>query len=209
MMIRLLASILLLAAWPANAEPPLTSGELNCDSVTGSDGCRLAWNMTATPRAYYQLQRYSVRQRGWKNRGGPDREAYATRTGKAHGGSLYRVLACDDKHAHRNCVSSTVHWVLAMPSAADIPESVPQMSGQAMTISREADLLTQLDQYNVYLLVQLLEQIDDLASMPAMTRPLISSDSAVIDDSLTGDEQIYGSVYHNYEAMRALARESG
>ena len=124
MMIRLLASILLLAAWPANAEPPLTSGELNCDSVTGSDGCRLAWNMTATPRAYYQLQSYSVRQRGWKNLGGPDGEAYATRTGKARGGSLYRVLACDDQHARRNCVSSTVHWVLAMPSAADIPESV-------------------------------------------------------------------------------------
>ncbi len=207
MMIRLLAPILLFAAWPAIAEPPLNSGEIDCDRSAASDGCRLAWNMTATPRESYQLQSYSIRQRGWKNVGGPSREAYATRQAGAPGGTLYRVLACDDRPAGKHCVGSTVHWVLAKPKPKDIPESMPQQSGQAMTISKGADELTQLDQYNVYLLVQLLEQIDDLASMPAMTRPLVSSDSTVIDESLTDDDQIYGSIYHNYEAMRALAKE--
>ena len=203
----LLAWTLILAASTADAEPPLNPGELACDSSRG--GCRLAWNMTGAAHGNYQLQTYSVKNGGWKNVGKAGMESYTTLEKKVRGGRLYRVLACDDSRAGANCTSSTVHWVLDKPSTVEIPEQVFDKAGTPMLISKDEDRLSQLDQHNVYLLVRLLEQIDDLAAMPPMTRPRLAGESMVIDETLTDDDQIYGSIYHNYEAQRALVKEQG
>jgi len=205
-MTRIVILTSLLLALTASAEPPTSSGELKCDRAAKSSECRLTWNMTDTARAYYQLQTYSTKHDGWKKVGKPRTNGYTTLNRTVRGGRLYRVVACDDKAVSENCASSTVHWVLAKPPTDRIPDTVIDKSGTAMTVSKDEDRWSQLDQYNVYLLVQLVEQIDDLASMPAMTRPGIATDSPVVDESLTNDEQIYGSIYHNYEAMRMQAK---
>jgi hypothetical protein len=192
-----------LIAAPAMAGPPETSGHAVCDRSVQS-ACHIAWNLSATPRAYYWVQQYDGERGAWQSVGDPATQAWATSDESAAAGFLYRVQACNDLDATEDCIGTTLCWAPLRPSSVwEIPAEMHDADGDVMSISKESDLLTQTAQFNVYSLVQLIDGVD-LSTMPAMTPPVERHPDPSTDSGLSADDLIHSGVYENYESLRAL-----
>jgi hypothetical protein len=195
----------MLLAAPAMAEPPPASGQAACDRAVRNGTCKIAWNMTATPRGYYWIQQYDTERAGWRTIGEPSTQAWATSKAAVPAGFLYRVQACNDLEGTDDCIGTTLLWAPLHPRSVDeIPAELRDANGIRMTISKDADLAMQTAQYNVYSLVQVAQRID-LATMPAMTPPPERYPDPSTDSGLSADDLIHAGVYENYESLRALA----
>lgn len=147
------------------------SSTANCSSSSTGD-CFIKWNFTSGPRAHYWIQQYDLEARQWVNLDGPSTDPYGISKSIVPGGFLYRVLGCDDLAGRSNCDTSTVYWVpIRLTSADAIPATMKEPSGGTFTVSKHLDLKTQLVQYNVYLLAQVMGTIGDLSPLPPMTKP--------------------------------------
>ncbi len=198
----------LVASSSGLAGPPATDGDLRCDRQDGRQACVLTWNLAAQPRVHYRVQRYDVASQSWQSLGNTYSSPYASTDQPVRGGTLYRILACDDLERQVNCVGSRVHWALLLPSSPDeIPDAVESKSGGKMLVNKTSDLASQTDAYNVYLLANMLDDIADLASMPPMTRPRLMPEDPLFDGDTVDEEQMESSVYHNYETRRQMAIE--
>lgn len=191
-------------AVPVLTETPGVSGQATCERTDPAGLCRIAWDFSGSPRTFYWVQQFDTETESWKRIGEPAIEPYGASGETVPGGFLYRVLAGNDQNATEECASSSVCWAPVRPKGVDeIPERIPNGRGQQMIVSKNFGLDDQASQYNVYLLVQLLNRID-LSRMPPMTKPrALSSDPSTLD--LTDDELINEGVYVNYEAQRAQA----
>lgn len=186
----------------ALAEPPLQSGVADCDRSVHGRACMLGWNFSGDPRPHYRVQRLTTKPQQWVNTEILSSDPYATGR-PVEGGNLYRVAACDDKASTRNCIYSSVQWAIERPTREEMPDYLLDGNGVKMVISKTDDLLSQTDQYNVYRLTQLLDEVADVHLLPPMTKPRISNpDTVVLDESVTEDEMIFTSIYHNYEMRR-------
>jgi len=191
----------------AVAQPPESSGQATCNQIDKEGRYHVAWNLSASPRTYYWVQRLIVDGQAWRSLWKPVTTPYATSETAVDGGSLYRAYACNDIAGTQDCISTTVCWVPVRPrNVDDIPASMPDGHGQTMTVAKNADLETQTQQYNVYRLVQIAGSID-LHTMPPMTPPRERNPDPSTDSGLTSDDLIHLGVYENYEALRALALE--
>jgi len=183
-------------------EPPLKSGVADCDRTDHGRICKLGWNFSGDPRQHYRVQRLTTKPQEWVDTEILNANPYATGI-PVDGGYLYRVAACDDKAAIKNCVYSTVQWAIARPTPEEMPDYLLDGNGVKMVISKTDDLLSQTDQYNVYRLTQLLDDIADVRLLSPMTKPRVSDvDMPTLDDSVTDDDMIFASIYHNYEIRR-------
>jgi hypothetical protein len=188
------------------AEPPLHSGVADCDRSGHGRACMLGWNFSEDPHPHYRVQRLTTRPQQWVNTEVMSGDPYATGD-SVEGGYLYRVAACDDRASTKNCSYSTVQWAIERPTQEEIPDYLLDGDGVKMEISKSDDLLSQTDQYNVYRLIQLLDDVDDVHSLPPMTEPRVSNvDTPTLDDSVTDDDMIFASIYHNYEMRRKAGR---
>ena len=186
----------------AFAEPPLRSGVADCDRTDHGRSCTLGWNFSADPRAHYRVQRLNTKPQEWINTEILDDDPYANGV-PVDAGHLYRVAACDDKAATKNCAYSTVQWAIERPTREEMPDYLLDGNGVKMVISKTDDLLSQTDQYNVYRLTQLLDDVADARTLPRMTKPRVSDlDTPTLDDSVTDDDMILASIYHNYQIRR-------
>ncbi len=186
----------------AFAEPPLQSGVADCDRNFHGRACMLGWNFSGDPRPHYRVQRLNTKPQEWINTEILNDDPYANGA-PVDGGHLYRVAACDDKTATKNCVYSTVQWAIKRPTREEMPDYLLDGNGVKMVISKTDDLLSQTDQYNVYRLTQLLDDVADARSLPPMTKPRVSDqESPALDDSVTDDDMIFASIYHNYQIRR-------
>jgi len=194
-----------LLAAPAMAEPPEASGQAACDRAVRDGACHIAWNLSATPRAYYWVQQYDSERTEWRSLGEPSTQAWTTSKAAVAGGHLYRVHACNDFEATDDCIGTTLIWAPLHPRSVDeIPAEMVDAHGVTMTVSKNADLALQTAQYNVYSLVQVVQRID-LTTMPAMTPPAERRPDPSTDSGLTPDDLIHVGVYDNYEGLRAIA----
>lgn len=196
------ALTILLCCHLALAGPPQQSGVADCDRADHGRACRLGWNFSADPRPYYRVQRLTTEPPEWANTEILSGDPYAIGL-RVEAGHLYRVVACDDRASTRNCVYSSVQWAIERPTREDMPDYLLDGNGVKMVISKTDDLLSQTDQYNVYRLTQLLDNVTNADLLLPMTKPRISNPyTAVLDESVTDDEMIFTSIYHNYELRR-------
>lgn len=171
-----------------------------CKLSSDGQACYITWDFTSDPRSYYWLQRYDEAAGRWIDFEAASVDPYGISKSVVPGGYLYRILGCTDLHG-RDCTSSTVYWPpIKYESASDIPETMVDPSGGTFTVSNNAGLETQLLQYNVYRIAQLIGTIGDLSSFPAMTPP----PSAENPGSLTYADVVHINIYPNYESVRAM-----
>lgn len=180
-------------------------GDLYCDRKTHESDCKLRWDFSQAPRAYVQVQRLDSDSGNWSPVGQPY-ESVRRKSNRVEGARLYRTIACDDPDVKRNCVSSRVQWAISRPAIDQIPEYLVDGDGVQMHISKDAPEDVQIAQYNVYRLIQLLDRIDDVSSLPPMTEPEVT-DSALSPGgtSLSDDDQVLAGVYQNYRERRQRA----
>lgn len=86
-----------------------------------------------------------------------------------------------------------------------MPEFLVDSTGARMHISQSGSPEIQLDQYNVYRLVQLLDQVDEVSALPPVTEPQFSPDQYEHSGTPTVDDQIYTSIYYNYRSRQEQA----
>jgi hypothetical protein len=112
----LMASVLLLAASLTDPALAQVAGGAACDSRTSGEPCRLSWNLTSTPRAFYWVQQLDPESGAWRSLDSPETATVVRgiRSEPVAAGYLYRVFACNDRGGREDCVSSTVHWVPVM-----------------------------------------------------------------------------------------------
>ncbi|SHG20784.1 hypothetical protein SAMN04487965_3532 [Microbulbifer donghaiensis] len=187
-----------------NASPPERSGRISCEKPTYQAQCKLAWNFSETNKAYFIPQVFDVSEESWRNIEKPAIENYGVTKRTVEGGSLYRVLACDTPQVTDSCLDSGVYWVIARPKIGDLPESVADKRGNNMLIMKNADSKTQIDQYNVYVMINVLEQID-LSKLPPMVEPVATAREDFAEQHVNEDDEIQGSLYYNYTALREKA----
>lgn len=181
------------------------AGDLYCDREAHESACRLRWDFSQAPRAYVQVQELDADSGNWSPVGQPY-ESMRTKSNRVEGARLYRTIACDDPDIKRNCVSSRVQWAISRPTIDQIPEYLVDGDGIRMHISKGAPEDVQIAQYNVYRLIQLLDRIDDVSSLPPMTEPEVA-DSALSPGgrSLSDDDKVLAGVYQNYRERRQQA----
>jgi hypothetical protein len=133
-------------------------------------------------------------------------------------GFLYRVVGCAEGKRTEACVTSPAFWAQVRPESAEqIPDVVNSIDGP-MTVSRRLSLDGQIAQYNVYLVTELTENIEEMQMMPAMNEPLIDpfaawdSDKAMMEalfaESPTFEDLLHFQVYGVYEGARRLSSEA-
>jgi hypothetical protein len=192
--------VLLYYSAPVLADLP-ASGEAACPILAGNDGCRMSWNLSATPRPYYRVQHFDSGRGSWKTRGPSYSDPYSTSDETINKGGLYRVAACDDKHASENCLYSTVYWVSFVLEPADIPSGVNLRNAdgtkQRAQISLDAPLHSRLIQYNVYQMVNVANHLVS-AGIPDMTKPVHPVDT----NDATVDHLINESVFDQYTKLQ-------
>ena len=93
---RAMMILCLLVANMAVAQPPESSGQATCNQIDKEGRYHVAWNLSASPRTYYWVQRLIVDGQAWRSLWKPVTAPYATSETAVDGGSLYRAYACND-----------------------------------------------------------------------------------------------------------------
>lgn len=160
-----LMTLLFLATAPA----VFANSIVDCKWGTDAE-CRLEWNMAASPRAQYVLERYDTETHAWQ----PfetlrNRPAGVTRQ-PVPVDNLYRVSACSDYLQRKECVASTVRWVPFVAEDVDeLPDRVSLSTNKTQFGGVQKDQGTDLANfdYNVGRVVYILNTInpDDVTPM--------------------------------------------
>lgn len=178
------------------------SGEVRCVQQTIDDKCKLTWDFSTTPKAMYRIERLDPLSGKWNDVSTV--ELLTSGSTAVDGGSLYHVRGCNigSKGAVADCAASNVVWVPVFPEEKDVPSEVVGIHGETMSISKDADLAMQTEQYNVYLLVRLLDMVD-LASLPPMLE--VTAQDILADGKWTLSEGMQRSFYLNFTAKQQQA----
>lgn len=197
------------------AQTSLQVGGAACDSNNESRSCKISWNLLETPRTYYRVQQWSKDYNIWRNVDNfVANTALGTQPTSVDGGELYRVFACNDLDATRDCIGTTAFWAPSIPKTADESAKIPERmtyidkdgAHNTMLISKNGDFKSQVIQYNVYLVIQAFANAD-FRELPLMTEPpIISMENR---DILTLEDVIHINVYPNYNGLREQQLGSG
>ncbi|MGH8496724.1 MAG: hypothetical protein ACREVN_11380 [Gammaproteobacteria bacterium] len=200
----------LLVGASAGAGSSSALGVATCNWSQDANACELAWDFNKSPRVYYWVQKWDKHTESWQSLDSTytDTRQIGVRAKPVESGALYRVLGCDDMDAMSNCTTSTAVWAPVVPktieAAAAIPEhmSVSDRAGshQTLVIDKSASLKSQTIQYNVYLLLQELEDTD-YENLPPMTEPPDHENGNIAN--LTLEEVVHLNVYPNYAISRS------
>jgi hypothetical protein len=118
-------------------------------------------------------------------------------------GEIYNAIACVDGKDEPTCVSSSVVWAPLHPAnSEEMPPTLERKNGVVMFITKESDYEGQRQQYNVYRLIQYLENIEDPSSLPAMTFVAPLKDPTDTEPEWLYDDLIQNPAYETYEAFR-------
>lgn len=186
-------------------------GEAACDYDSELGKCRIAWDLTNDPGDLYRVQRYDTRTSQWLDE---HEDVYTRGVSKEPSapGYIYRVLGCNGSvrgantsgDAPTGCVSSSVYWSpVILKSVEEIPKVVRTKRGDKMRVGKNLDLEAQILQYNVYLLVQTIEEIDidtNMKDMPPMTLP-----PSIDIRPLNTVDLVHINVYSEYRIAREMA----
>lgn len=203
-------SLLVLVLVTALVDPAhgQVSGAATCDSAAPGDSCKLSWNLSQTPRAFYWAQQLDPDSGAWRNleERPTDTASRSARSEPVEGGYLYRVLACNDSARTTDCVGSTLIWAPVIPRGEKAAESIPERvefsrpDGTLMRfrVDKNQSLLHQVVQFNVYQLARTLSRarIDEL---PEMTAPPAMSPNS---GEYTDIDVVHANVYAAYTAER-------
>lgn len=164
-----------------------------------SGNCRISWRFQSKSWSQYWVQQFNVTADRWVESDGPYAESSGASTSDVPGGFLYRVVGCNDPDDRRDCEVSTVFWApVRVESEALIPAQMKGPNGETFSINKSGNLTTQLLQYNVYLITQMVGAIGDLSRFPAMSDPPPRDKPG----SWTFAEMVHANVYPNYEIPR-------
>lgn len=191
---RLLVGVLLCSAVNMAISQQDSFGEARC-VFTPSDECHLGWTMRNSDRPEFSVQLLDSGGR-WVDVEQSNAEEGQSAAAVAPG-ALYRVLACykDDGGVEQSCLSSTMYWSPILPKSVDqIPSMLPSKDSVHM-ITKSASLRYQTSQYNVYKLVEALEDVK-VSVLPAMTRP-----SVEVEDIKTQVDAVEVNVYGVFDDM--------
>lgn len=154
---------------------------VTCGQQTYRDQCHVTWDFPVSSNAFYWVQQLDPMSGKWQGLGhvADGTAAQASRSAPVEPGYLYRVLSCSDKEAKTNCIGSTMVWApfIEPPERVDlIPSQVPAIhpgrsfKGYVGAVSKEANWLAQVSQYNVYQLINAISYTN-IAELPDMTIP--------------------------------------
>ncbi len=187
------------AWWPTDALP----SDLVCREVNGQ--CQLAWDFSDRPKATYDIERLDVLSAKW--------DPVSTRSllqigvASVEGGALYRVHACNvsSTGAKTDCESSNVLWVPVFPAEEEIPSVVTGVNGEQMIVHKNLDLAQQIEQYNVYVFVNMLDALPvSILTLPPMTE--FGEEEAIADDGRVSLlESMQWAFFVNYSEKQRLA----
>jgi hypothetical protein len=201
MLSRLLSTVALLAialtvAPSAHAE----EGLLRCPEATKRGECRLQWEFSDPTITSVWIQRLSAEHKTWIDVSkSAHRQDGSSNT--VQGGDLYRAMGCRDV-SRTACVSTNVVWTPIWISAASgIPETVRTKDGRVFLVSKKAELIDQVLQYNYYRLVLLAAEVGDFYGLPAMLKPGPAME--------TFEDTVQANVYGEYMALRVRQRDEG
>lgn len=193
-----LASIVSFLCFSASAEPVTVGGKAICDRTTPRT-CRVAWTFDSLQQAAYSVEQFDPKTKRWIPVYGPVTERTGITQEPMTEGSLYRGIACGDK---RKCVVTSTIWAPLHPVNTEaMPDSVQRKNGIVMTVSKNVgDYESMRQQYNVYMLTRLLEDVDNWTIMPPMTSP--PQDPLTSPPEWIDDDFIHFAVYGQYEGAR-------
>ena len=155
------------------------SATATCASQTFRDQCRITWTFARPPGGFYWVQQLNPMSGAWRSlsHDADGTTAQGSRDPAVEASYLYRVLACDDAMATINCAGSTMIWapfiqppeqVHLIPSRVPATHPARSFGGYVGAISKNADWLTQVTQYNVCQLVNAIAYAN-IAELPDMT----------------------------------------
>lgn len=178
MNIALIGCITTVAAMASEEIMP-ASGEANCLSAANADGCRIAWNLSQTPREFYRVQRFDADQGEWKTASRPVSDSYSATEQSVGRGGLYRVAGCNDAAAKRGCVYSTVVWIPILMDATRMPSTMVLQyadgkQADIVSIDRDTGYHLPQIQYNVYSMINAANRLG--VNLPEMAEPHSSVD---------------------------------
>ena len=186
-----------------------------CGAMTIADQCRISWSFSRTSDSYYSVQQFDPQSPGWRTlirlpEGTPSK---GTHDKPVEAGYLYRVLACDDAEAKKNCSGSTMVWApfIQPEERVDlIPSRVELIGSEARfgkpvngAIAKDADWLTQVTQYNVYLMENAIARAS-ITDLPDMT-PVADITRMEAPQPI---DQVQSNVYSVYLAEQGRSKES-
>jgi hypothetical protein len=162
--------LLLLQVAPAFGAAAGSLGAARCERDAATEPCRIAWDFTATPRAFYWVDRFDFNtdSKVWTAMNGPLQGHVGATDYRAEGGFLYRVVGCNDKARTLECVESTVFWAPKIPkNVDDIPDVIHSPKGYYLRDPTLPDYW-QILEYNMALIARLVDTVD-MSAMPPMT----------------------------------------
>lgn len=205
----LLAPVMLVVACAFAAASAGETATAVCESSSHGGPCKIAWNFTEVPGAEYWVEQFDPESEGWDRVYGPASHPSGTTEKPVPDGFLYRVVACTDQSGPNACTTSSVHWAPVHPTNADaIPELIKKDGDKwGMQVGKNLSFEGQRQQYNVYLLMLLVESIDDWSSLPPMTEPPVTPESPESRQATaTYDDRIHHAVYGIYTDARSRSR---
>jgi hypothetical protein len=199
--------LLLLRAATGSADNSTATTEVFCD--VGRDEaakCVLVWDISTAPLSTYQVQVLSRDQLAWVD---VDKGLARSEVGRidVRPGNLYRVMVCNDISIEPRCESSAASWATYIRPVDELPDEMliadTDGSIMAVTIAKSTSRYTQLSQYNVYLLTDLINQVVmiDPGLLPVMHPP-----TEFPDRQPTLDHQVRHSIHSVYESTRHRPR---
>lgn len=203
-----LATFALFASYSVSANPPISVSETKCEPQTdGMTRCSLHWDMSSTPRRYFRIQSLSLNELDWVN---TRHAASINPIGQdiVESGALYRVIACNDRQFQKGCVTSTATWATDLRPVDELPTQMEIVDFDGMvavyTVDRGTSRYTQLTQFNVYLLTDLVNRValkdpDLLSAMHSPTEPA---------GRPSIDHQVLHNIHEVYEGTRTRTRSN-
>jgi len=162
-------------------------GDIHCRVSKWSgdeEKCYPVWNMAATPRAEYVIERFDTEERTW--------QPYDTLPSRPEGGTkkalpadyLYRVRGCRDYMQRDSCVASLVMWVPFIASIMDeLPDHVRVTPGQKPLrglVQKNLSMDLANFDYNVGRLAYIMNAINPDDVTPMTPPPVPHSDYKIV-----------------------------
>lgn len=197
-----LCCLVLSAAGVVNAASEPT-GTASC-SRKMPGACAIEWNFPGgSPRSSYYVQRFDASDQSWHRIFGPVSTPSGTMSEAASEGEIYAAIVCVDPEDGQSCVSSTVVWAPLHPASIDeMPPMLKRKNGVMMAVSKESSYEGQRQEYNMYRLIQWLENVDDPSRLPAMTVAYDIKEPKDAPPEWLYDDLIQYPAYLTYESFR-------
>lgn len=178
-------------------------GKVSCrPAKAGGATCRLAWDLSATPRAYYRVERLSAAEAAWH---GVSRTISADpryEGVEVESEGLYRVMACNDPGFRDGCAASAAVWAVVIKPLDELPRQIDVIDADGVAETAEIietmDEYGQLSQYNVYRMSNVVVKVG--RRNPHLLPPMHPPEEPVGQPDL--EHQILHNVYDQYMALR-------